>query len=89
MRPEYVPKSGDALTRDGIISWSMQKTDDGRMAIIHIAAVNRHAFDSIFGDKRPEIRVFEIGKDDPAVIEAEMRKYKADFTLDSLKVVAW
>jgi hypothetical protein len=58
------------------------------MAIVHYVAADRGAFASILADTRPEIRVFEIGKDKPAAIEAEMKKYKKDFTLDSIQVVA-
>ena len=88
IRPEFVPKAADALARDGIVAWSMQPTDDGRMAIIHVVAVNPHAFDAVLTDKRPEMRVFEIGKDKPEAIEAEMRKYKKDFSLSAFQVVA-
>ena len=86
--PEYVPKAGDAPSRDGIIAWSSQLTDDGKMAIVHLVAANHHAFDAILADKRPEIKVFEIGKDDPGSIESALKGAKKDFTLDSLKVVA-
>jgi hypothetical protein len=51
-------------------------------------AVYRSAFSAILTDKRLEIRVFEIGETPPAAIEAEMRKYKKDFSLESLEVKA-
>ncbi|HXE64183.1 MAG TPA: hypothetical protein VN519_11625 [Bryobacteraceae bacterium] len=91
------PKAGDpqqpmapstAAARPGIVSWSMEFTDDKNMAIIHVVAVDRHAFDAILADKRTDIRVFEIGKDSKDTIEKEMRKYKKDFSLDSFQVVA-
>lgn len=84
-RPEYAPTVIDP-TRAGIIAWSFQITDDGKMAIVHYVAMNRSA--TIFADTRPEIRVFEIRKVAPAAIEAEMQKYKANFTLSSVQVVA-
>jgi hypothetical protein len=83
-----VPGPTDAASRAGIIAWSMQPTDDGKMAIIHVVAVDRHAFDTIFADTRPEIKVFEIGKDSRQAIEAFLQAHKAGFTLDSLRVVA-
>lgn len=86
-RPEYAPAAFDSA-RAGIIAWSMQLTDDGTMAIVHYVAVNRNAFASILADTRPEIRVFEIGRDKPAAIEAEMQKYKANFTLSGIQAVA-
>jgi hypothetical protein len=87
IRPEYVPTTADA-TRQGILAWGVQITDDKRMAIIHIVASNRHAFDAILADKRPEIRVFEIGRDSRVAIEAEMQKYKAGFDLTKFEVRA-
>ena len=75
-------------SRAGIIAWSMQVADDGKMAILHLVAEDRNAFAPVLADKRSELRVFEIGKDTPEVIEKEMKKFKKDFTLDSLKVVA-
>jgi hypothetical protein len=87
LRPEYTP-AAIGESRSGIIAWSMQLTDDNQMAIVHYVALDRAAFESLRSDKRPEIRVFEIGKDKPADIEAEMKKYKKDFTLENFKVVA-
>jgi hypothetical protein len=86
IRPRYVPNVGDALSRDGIIAWSSQLTDDGHKAIIHIAAVNHRAFDAILAD--PNVTAFEIGKADPAAIVTALQQFRQNFTLDSLKVVA-
>jgi hypothetical protein len=55
---------------------------------VHFVAADRKAFQSIFADTRPEIRVFEIGVATQAQIEAEMGMYKAGFSLENLKVVA-
>jgi hypothetical protein len=73
---------------EGIIALSMQATDDGKMAIIQVVAVDRHAFDAIFADKRAEIKVFEIGVDSREKIEDFLKAHKAGFTLDSLRVGA-
>ena len=88
VRPEFLPPAGAAPSRSGILSWSMQMTDDKNMAILHLVAADRAAFDAILNDKRPEIRVFEVGKHGKDTIEQEMKKYKKDFTLDSIRVVA-
>jgi hypothetical protein len=87
IRPEFVPSVTNA-SRDGIISGSMQLTDDKSMAIVHLVAVNRKALDGILNDKRAEIRVFEIGKRGKAEIEKELKKYRKDFDLDKFRVVA-
>ena len=84
IRPEYVPVSADPDSRSGILAWSSQIADDGRMAIVLYVAADRKAFESILADKRSEIRVFEIGKHDRKTIETELRKYKKDFDLDTM-----
>jgi len=84
-RPEYTPgPQGDS--RDGILAWASQPTDDGQMVIVHLVAANRKAFESILADRRSEIRVFEIGKNTQLEIETEMRKYRGDFELNSFEV---
>lgn len=77
-----------APVRPGIISWSMQLTDDKTMAIIHVVAVDHNAFNAILADTRPEVKVFEIGKDSKATINAAMQQYRKDFNLDTFQVVA-
>jgi len=85
-RPEFAPAA--IAARDGIIAWSMQVSDDGKYALVQFVAVNRKAFDAILADKRPDIRVFEIGKDKKDDIEKELRKFRKDFDLAGLQVVA-
>jgi hypothetical protein len=58
------------------------------MAIVQYVAVDRSAFSAILADKRPEIRVFEIGKTPPGAIEAALRRFKHDFSLNNFKVLA-
>ena len=86
VRPEFLPT--DTTSRDGILAWSSRITDDGKMAIIHVVAANRKAFDPILSDHRPELRVFEIGKQPKGAIEAELRKYLKDFDLSAFQVTA-
>jgi len=75
-----------ASSRPGILAWSMLESDDGTMAIVQLVAADRHAFDLIFADKRPEIRVFEIGRDKPEAIQNELRKFRKDFDLQNFRV---
>lgn len=87
-RPEYVPGPADARDRSGIVAWSATPADDGNHVIIQVVAVDRNAFAAILADTRPDVKVFEIGKDPRGVIEAFMQQHKNGFTLDSLKAVA-
>lgn len=86
VRPEYVPN--EPPNRNGIIAWSFQPTDNGQMAIVQYVAVDHAAFNTILADKRPEIRIFEIGQTPPAVIEGALRQFKHDFSLAGFKVLA-
>ena len=86
--PEYVAGVAETAARSGILSWSMQLTDDKNMAIVHLVAANPRAFDAVLNDKRPEIRAFTIGKDSKDTIEKEMQKYRKDFSLATFQVVA-
>lgn len=86
VRPEYVPAPGAAPSRSGILAWSFQLTDDKQMAIVHYVAVDRKAFKAILADTRPEVLVFEIGKDSRAKIEAAMQQRKAGFNLDTMRL---
>ncbi len=86
--PVAVTPPTTAALRPGILAWSMQKSDDGKMAILHLVAADHHAFDAILADKRSEVRVFEIGKDSKDSIEKELKKFRKDFDLTSFQVVA-
>ena len=88
VRPEFVPAAGAAASRDGILAWSAQMTDDRKMAIVHLVATNKKAFDALVNDKRLDIRVFEVGKHGKDTIETELKKYKKDFSLEKFRVVA-
>ena len=85
--PQYVPAAADA-GRSGILAWKMQLTDDKSMAIIHIVAANRSAFQTVLSDKRPEVLVFEPGVQSKAAIELALRKYSKNFSLSTFEVLA-
>ena len=87
-QPTPTPGGVPMSSRPGILAWSMLPTDDKSMAIIQVVATDRAALAPFLTDTRPEIRVFEIGKDSKQAIESEMRKYKADFDLTRFQVVA-
>jgi hypothetical protein len=84
--PAQKPSPASMSSRPGILAWGMLESDDGTMAIVQLVAADRHAFDSIFADKRPEIRVFEIGRDKPEAIQNELRKFRKDFDLQNFRV---
>jgi len=76
IRPEFIPTTVSS-SRDGILGWRVQPTDDKNMAIVHLVASDHRAFEPILNDKRPEIRVFEIGKHSKDTIETELKKFSS------------
>jgi hypothetical protein len=58
------------------------------MAIIHIVAANRSAFQSVLNDKRPEVLVFEPGVQTKAAIELALQQFRKDFSLSTFEVLA-
>ena len=85
IRPDFVPATA-SRDRAGIIAWSLQLTDDKKMAIVQYVAASRAALDPVIADKRADTRIFEIGKHSRQAIETEMRKHKKDFNLETLAV---
>ncbi len=75
-----------APSRDGIIAFSYQISDDGRSALVGFVARDRSGFKQILEDRRADVKIFEKGKAKRADIENELRKHKRDFSLDRLGV---
>jgi hypothetical protein len=86
-RPLFAPLPGKAPAADGIIAFSFQASDDGRLALVEFVARDRAAFKEILADRRPELRVFEKGRNPRDQIEAEFRQHKRDFNLDRFGVM--
>ena len=85
-RPMYAPLPGAplpgaTLSGAGIIAFSYQISDDGKSALVEFVARDHAGLQAILADKslRHDVKMFEKGKDDPADIEKEFRKYKKDF----------
>jgi hypothetical protein len=84
-RPLYAPlppARGVAPSRDGIIAFSYQISDDGRFALAEFVARDRAGFKQILSDQRADVKLFEKGKAKRADIEAEFRKHKKNFDFD-------
>lgn len=88
-RPAYAPLPpplGTPPTRDGIVAFTYQMSDDGQSALVEFVAYDRQAFKDLLADSN--IRVFIKGKDKRKDIEKEFRKYKKDISWNSFgKVV--
>ena len=87
-RPLYapVPTPGAPPSRDGIVAFTFQESDDGRSALVGFVARDRAAFKEILEDNR--VKAFEKGKHKKDDIEKEFRKLKRNFDLSTLQVGA-
>jgi len=84
-RPQYAPWP-PAQDETGIIAFSYQPSDDGRLALVEFVARDRAAFQAIFNDKSIGA-IFEKGRHPKDDIEKELRKYKKDFDVDKFGTV--
>jgi len=90
-RPAYAPlppSAGILPSRDGIVAFSFQESDDGKLALVELVAYNREAFKDLLADTRPDVKVFIKGKHERDDIEEEFKKHKKDVNLDSFATVA-
>ena len=89
-RPMFAPspseiaekmKRGD---RSGVISYSMQLSDDGKSALVEFVGATPTELKVIVNSKAAGVTAFERGTATKGQIETEFRKYKAGISLDSL-----
>lgn len=87
-RPEFapLPQRGRAPSRNGILAFSFQPSDDGKYALVEFVARDRSALRDILNSKRPDVKVFEKGKVKREDVEKEFRKYRKDFDLNKFGV---
>jgi hypothetical protein len=100
-RPMFAPSPADYKTRTelvqsvvnakkdvpppAIISYTMQLTDDKKSAIVEFVGLDSKSLEFITQSKDPGVKTFEQGIATKQQVEAEMKKVKATFTLDSFQ----
>jgi hypothetical protein len=78
-RPLLIPAPGTTVS--GLISWSWELSDDGKLAIVEFVARDKSVLRPVTTNTRV-VRSFEKGKDKQEDIEREVRKYKKDYRLN-------
>ena len=68
----------------GIFASHYQLSDDKKSAIVEFAETDRATLAALLKATDPRVKVFERGVHDKATMEAEFRKVKAGFTMESL-----
>jgi len=85
-RPKHAPWPPSSVkSANGIIAFSQQISDDGKLALVELVARDRSAFQSILADK--SVTVFDRKKDNKDDMEKELKKYKKDFDLSKFGTV--
>jgi hypothetical protein len=90
-RPLFAPvpgAPGEQPSRDGIIAFTYQESDDGRFALAEFVALERAAFTEILAerDRRADVKVFVKGEARRSDIETEFRRWKRGFSFDRFGV---
>ncbi len=80
-RPAYAPVKP---SRTGIIGYTAQISDDGKLALVEFVALNRSVLAPILADR--SVKTFEKGKAKKNDIETEFRKHKANFKFENFRV---
>ena len=86
-RPMFAPARPDPNDRSGIIGFSYQLSDDGKLALVEFVARDRAAFSEILSGRHADVRAFEKGRASKAEILAEFRKHRKDFDPDKFRGV--
>ena len=89
-RPMFAPSRAELAetrktgSRPGVISYSMQLSDDGKSALVEFVGATPADLKFIVNSRVPGVKAFERGVAKKADIEAEFQKQKRGFSLDSL-----
>ena len=87
IRGKYVPTAQTAgLPGTGIIAFTMEPSDNGKYAIVELVALQRGALAQALADDEPGVLVFEKGVAKPADVEAAIRPFRKDFSLQNFGV---
>jgi len=85
LRPKHAPAPG-VLSRAGIVAFTFEFSDDGQLAIAEFVAVDRPRLAEVLADTAPGVLVFEKGVVPKATIEAAIKPFRKDFSLDTFGV---
>jgi hypothetical protein len=73
-------------SRAGIIAFTFEPSDNGKFAIAEFVAVDRTGLAEVFADQSAGVLVFEKGVTPAATIEAVIRPFRKDFSLQNFGV---
>jgi hypothetical protein len=87
IRPKHAPApTAGPPSRSGIIAFTFEPSDDGQHAIAEFVAVDRAGLAAIMADNSAGVLVFEKGVVPSATIEAAIRPFRKNFSLQNFGV---
>lgn len=69
------------------MAYTWLASDDGKSALVEFVARDHAAFVPLLSARRTDVKAFEKGKAKKADIEAEFRKHRKSFKLETLEVL--
>ena len=86
-RPMFVPAPGQAASgHSGVIGYQMLLSDDKKSALVEFVGASPKELRHIAGSTAPGVKAFERGKASQALIQAEFRRFRADFSVNMFNV---
>ena len=87
VRPKYAPAGSlAAAPGTGIIAYAFELSDDGKYAIAELVAVDRTVLLPILADRSAGVLIFEKGRVAGSQIEAAVKQYRKDFSMQKFGV---
>jgi len=87
VRPKHAPAVSQAgAPGTGIIAYAFELSDDRRYAIAELVAVDRATLVPILADHSSGVLLFEKGRVSARQIEAAIRRYRKDFSMQKFGV---
>lgn len=81
------PLPGALPSRNGILAYAFEISDDGQFALVEYVARDRAAFRDILAETNPNVKIFEKSKHKRDVVEKEFKKHKKNFDLTRFAVI--
>src|ERR1700691_89328 len=87
IRPKYAPAGSlAAVPGTGIVAFAFELSDDGKYAFAELVAVDRTVLLPILADRSAGVLVFEKGRVSGSQIEAAVRQFRKDFSMQKFGV---
>jgi hypothetical protein len=85
-RPMFTPANGVDGSRQGLLGFSFQISDDENYALVEFVGMNRAAFKEILAEAKSGVKIFQRGKFKKEDLATAWGLHKREFNLENLGV---